>query len=168
MAGRNRPAWEPLVFRAGRGPCQHGRVPERPPAIPSDRAHIWVSSEVVPGKGSDLAAFVINPTDRGLRYGILGASDRWSGGAWEPFGTWTRSLDGWGGFGSFGQPAGPVHMIGLVAEARAIGPGEYFSVPSLQPGWYRIGHGEAHGTFEVTETAPMTHRSEGSRRRAPW
>lgn len=107
-------------------------------------------------KGSDLAAFVINPTDRGLRYGVLGTSARWSGGAWEPVGAWTTSLDGWGGFGSFGGPAGPVRTIGLMAEAWGIGPGEYFSVPPLQPGWYRIGHGEAHGTFEVTDTALMT------------
>jgi len=118
-------------------------------------------------KGSDLAAFVINPTDRGLRYGVFGTSDRWSGGVWEPSGAWTTSLDGWGGFGSFGGPPGPVRTIGLTAEARGIGLGEYFSVPPLQPGWYRIGHGEAYGMFEVTETAPMTSPLRGQSKTGP-
>jgi hypothetical protein len=114
--------------------------------------------------GSDLAAFVINPTDQDLRYGVLGTSSRWSGRAWEPIGAWTTSLDFWGGFGSIGQPAGAVRTIGLIAPAWGVGPGEYFSVQLPQPGWYRIGHGEVYGMFEVTEAAPVTPPLSGQSR----
>jgi hypothetical protein len=106
--------------------------------------------------GSNLAAFVINPTDEELRYGLRGTFDHWSGSTWEPAGSWTTSLDFLGGFGSISPDAGVIRTIGLIAPAHGIGPGEYFSVQSQQPGWYRIGHGGAYGMFEVSEAAPVT------------
>ncbi|HEX3566742.1 MAG TPA: hypothetical protein VHU17_15345 [Acidimicrobiales bacterium] len=113
-----------------------------------------MSSSVVPVGGSNLAAVVINPTDQKLRYGVAGAFERWSGASWEPAGAWTISLASWGGFGTIVQGEARVKMIGRGSPARGLGSVEYFSLPPLPTGWYRVRRHQAWGAVEVVDGAP--------------
>lgn len=108
----------------------------------------------MPVGGSNLAAVMINPTEQKLRYGALGAFERWSGESWEPAGAWTMSLASWGGFGTIVQGEARVKMIGLGAPAHGLGQVEYFSLPPLPTGWYRVRRHQAWGALEVVDGAP--------------
>jgi hypothetical protein len=137
-----------------------------PLGVPPDQPRIWLSSSVVPVGGSNLAAAVINPTDQKLRYGVLGAFERWSGTKWEPAGAWTTSLASWGGFGTIAQGEARVHMIGLSAPAHGLGQVEYFSLPPLPIGWYRVRRRQAWGAMEVVDSAaapPTLDEQSGTR-----
>jgi hypothetical protein len=122
---------------------------------------IWLSAITIPSEGANLASAVINPTDADVRFGVSGIFDRWTGTAWTSSGIWTTSLDFWGGFGSISPPQTNVAIraIGLTAPPHRAGPIEYFAVPPLSPGWYRVGHDKVHdgapvyGVFRIATDA---------------
>lgn len=87
-----------------------------------------------------MAASVICPGASGIRYGVSGSFERWSGEQWVPRGSWIVSLDFWGGFPEI-VPAGQlvtIPAIALSAPAHGIGPVGYFRLQGLVEGWYRI------------------------------
>jgi hypothetical protein len=109
---------------------------------------------------------MINPTGQDLRHGVFGAFERWSGAKWEPAGAWTTSLASWGGFGTIAQGEARVHMIGLSAPAHGLGQVEYFSLPPLPIGWYRVRRRQAWGALEVVDRAaapPTLDEQSGTR-----
>jgi hypothetical protein len=118
--------------------------------------HIWLSSRVVPPAGADLAAFVINPVSEALHYGSLGTFERWSGSSWEPAGAWTSSRASSGGFGGLFARPPAIPAIRFSAPATGIGDVEYFRVPPLALGSYRVGHAPAYGVFDVSDATPAS------------
>lgn len=97
---------------------------------------------------------VVNPTDTGLSYGVLGSFEQWNGDSWVSAGSWTGSLDQWGRFGGVSHnTSGVVPAIGLGAGAHGVGTVEYTNLPALSPGWYRFGVGKAYGIVRVVAGA---------------
>jgi hypothetical protein len=107
-----------------------------------------------------MAAAVVNTTGKTISYGVLGTFQRWTGTAWTSPQAWSTSLDQWGGFPVAGGSSVSVFAIGLGAPAHGVGPVQYFSVPALSEGWYRVGYpgGKtqpvAYGIIRVTPSAP--------------
>jgi hypothetical protein len=125
-----------------------------PDSVPPGTPYLWLSSPVVPPSGGPLAVAVMNPTDTGLSYGVIGSFEHWNGNAWVSAGSWTGSLDQWGRFGGVSHnTSGIVPAIGLGAGAQAVGTVEYTNLPSLTPGWYRLGVGNAYGVVGVVPGA---------------
>lgn len=132
------------------------RAANQPPeTVPPGTPYLWLSSTAVPPGGGPLAVAVMNPTDTGMSYGVLGSFEHWNGNAWVSAGSWTGSLDQWGRFGSVSHStSGLIPAIGLGAGAHGVGTVEYTNLPSLTPGWYRLGVGKAYGAVHVVAGAP--------------
>lgn len=126
-----------------------------PPAVVPGEPFIWLSSATLPPGGAPLAVAVMNPADRYLSYGVAGTFDHWDDHRWVSAGGWGGSLDFWGGFGGVSDGSGVVPDIGLGAAPHGVGTMEYLNIPSLEPGWYRLGVGSrAFGVFQVVAGAP--------------
>jgi hypothetical protein len=97
----------------------------------------------------------MNPTDAALLFGVAGTFERWDGQGWAYVGDWHGNLDQWGGFGEVSHGSGAVPAIALAAPVHRAGPVEYVNIPSLSPGWYRLGvAGTAFGLLRVAAGAP--------------
>jgi hypothetical protein len=120
-------------------------------------AWVWLSATMVPTDGAQLAAAVVNPTESSIHYGVSGTFEHWSEGGWTRAGSWVTSLDHWGGFPVI-TPEGQrvaIPAIGLSAPTHGIGTVEYFSLPPLSEGLYRISHSAAaFGIIRVVADAP--------------
>ena len=64
-----------------------------PESVAAGTPYLWLSSTVVPPSGGPLAVAVVNPTDTGLSYGVLGSFEHRNGDSWVSAGSWTGSLD---------------------------------------------------------------------------
>lgn len=122
-----------------------------PPASGGRGAWMWLSATVVPPAGAELASAVVNPTDSEIGYGAQWVVERWDGREWARGGTWTFSLDQWGGFPLVGGPLATssnlaVPAIRLVAGPDAIGPVQYFTMAPMSEGRYRVGFPRNDGT----------------------
>jgi hypothetical protein len=134
---------------------------EGPPGPVAGEPWIWLSATTVSSDGAQLASAVANTTEAPILYGVLGIFEHWSDGRWARAGSWLTSLDHWGGFPEI-VPDGRqvvVPAIGLHASGNGLGPVEYFSLPPLAEGWYRVGHSAgvsaAYAVIEVVQgTAP--------------
>ena len=115
---------------------------EIPPGPEAGEPWIWLSATTVPSGGAQLAAAVVNPTEVPFSYGVLGTFEHWSDGRWTRAGSWVTALDHWGSFPEIAPDGRPVIVpaIGLGAPAHGLGPVEYFSLPPLAEGWYRVSH----------------------------
>ncbi len=114
-----------------------------PPVVSSPGAsRVWLSDTTVPTSGADLTAAVVNFTGRTINYGVLGTFQHWTGTAWSSDKAWTTSLDQWGGFPVAGgsMKDAIIPLIGLAAPAHGVGGVQYFSLPALSKGWYRVGY----------------------------
>ena len=131
-----------------------------PPATNPDEPYLWLSSTDVPATGAHLAAVVVNPTSRALAYGLVGVFQRWTGKAWVADANWYPGVAGQG-FGTittkdYGDPE-----VAVVTSPHGLGGPDYFSTPSLAPGWYRIGYvaqsprPAAFGVIRVSPHAPV-------------
>jgi hypothetical protein len=101
-----------------------------------------------------LAAAVANTTEAAIHYGVSGTFEQWSDGRWARAGSWVTSLDHWGGFPEVAPDGRPVYVraIGLSAPGYGLGPVEYFSLPPLAAGWYRVSHSaEVPAPYAVIE-----------------
>jgi hypothetical protein len=133
---------------------------EIPPGPAAGEPWIWLSATTVPTGGAQLAAAVVNPTDVSFSYGVLGTFEHWSDGRWARAGSWVTALDHWGSFPEIAPDGRQVIVpsIGLGAPAQGSGPVEYFSLPPLAEGWYRIGHSTQspapYAVIEVSSNAP--------------
>jgi hypothetical protein len=123
---------------------------------------IWLSATKVSTEGVQLAAAVVNPAESPIDYGVSGTFERWSENTWIREGTWVTSLDQWGGFPAIRKPLDQpivIPSIGLSSPAHGVGPVEYFSLPPLSEGLYRVGHSatspELFGVIQVVPEAPL-------------
>jgi hypothetical protein len=125
--------------------------------VMAGRAWVWLSATTVSTTGAELAAAVVNPTESSIDYGALGSFERWNEEAWIRVGSWVTSLDHWGGFPTI-APEGQgvaIPAIGISAPAHGIGAVEYFSLPPLPEGVYRVSHSAAaFGIIRVIADAP--------------
>jgi hypothetical protein len=141
------------------------RQGENPPpaSTRTDTPYLWLSSTTILPAGGHLAVAVMNPTSSEITYGVPGSFDRWDGHGWVNAGGWGGSLDQWGGFGDVTHGSGGATLaIGFVAPPHQVGTVEYFTMPSLTPGWYRLGIvGKAFGIVQVAvgATAPVLDNS---------
>ena len=132
------------------------------PPLPSlQESRIWLSETVVPTAGAQLAAAVVNTTGKGMSFGVLGTFERWTGIAWAPNGDWPTSLDQWGGFPVAGGANVGAKLINMGASAHGVGPVQYFSLPALSKGWYRVGYSfhyrpPVYGVVRVDPAAPKS------------
>jgi hypothetical protein len=122
-----------------------------PPASGGREAWIWLSAVVVSSAGAELASAVVNPTHSEIGYGVQWVAERWDGREWVPAGTWTFSLDQWGGLPLVGGPVATtsslaVPAIRLVAGPNAVGPVQYFTMAPMSEGRYRVGFPRNGGT----------------------
>lgn len=125
-----------------------------PDSVRPGMPYLWLSSTTLPPSGGPVAVAVMNPTDIGLSYGVIGSFEHWNGNAWVSVGSWTGSLDQWGRFGGVSHSTSEiVPAIGLGAGAHGVGTVEYTDLPSLAPGWYRLGVGKAYGAVHVVAGA---------------
>jgi hypothetical protein len=133
---------------------------DSPPAVTpgTDTPYLWVSATKIPPSGGDLAVAVVNPTNTTLSWPGNGSLDRWNGQRWVTTATWTGSLDQWGGFGGLTHDSGGANtLLLLTADAHHVGAVQYLDMPSLKPGWYRLGvEGKAFAVLQVAlgTTAP--------------
>jgi RNA polymerase sigma factor (sigma-70 family) len=131
-----------------------------PPARSPGHPYLWLSATEVPTSGANLVAAIVNPSAAKLLYGVGGVFQRWTGTTWASAGYWSVSLPDWGGFGGITTKSRAVVRIGLGVGPHSAGEAaEYFTVPSLSAGWYRVGYpatpsrAAAFGVFEVSATA---------------
>jgi hypothetical protein len=131
-----------------------------PPAESTTSPYVWLSASQVPLSGATVAAVVVNPTGQSVVYGVSGTFERWNGTVWVSGGYWDTTIAGLVGFGSITSRQPVAVSVGLSASAHGVGTVEYFSVPPLPQGWYRVAHtgaGDARvasGILHVTATAP--------------
>lgn len=126
----------------------------RPPEPIASGPWIWLSATTVSTDGAQLAAVVANPTESPIMYGVLGTFEHWRRGKWTRAGSWVTSLDHWGNFPEIAPDGRPVVVpaIGLGAPGHGLGPVEYFSLPPLAEGWYRVSHStESPAPYAVIE-----------------
>lgn len=126
--------------------------------ITPGEAWVWLSATTtVSTTGAELAVAVINPAGSSIDYGVLGSFERWNSKGWTRVGSWVTSLDHWGGFPTV-APEGQrvaIPAIGLSAPAHVVGAVEYFSLPPLSEGVYRVSHSAAaFGIIRVTADTP--------------
>ena len=120
---------------------------------------IWLSATTVSTDGAQLAAAVVNVTEAPIQYGVLGTFEHWNDGQWARAGSWVTSLDHWGGSPEIVTDERQVFVpaIGLDAPGHALGPVEYFSLPPLAEGWYRVSH--AAGASAPYAVIEVVHRN---------
>jgi hypothetical protein len=122
---------------------------------------IWLSATIVSTEGAQLAAAIVSTTGSPILYGVSGAFERWSEGTWMREGSWRTSLGGWGGSPAIAPLDREVVIpaIGLVAPSHAVGAVEYFSLPPLPEGLYRVSHSAEYpefvGVIQVVPDAPL-------------
>lgn len=139
----------------------HNAATKTPPVLSVDVSQIWLSETTVPTSGANLAAVVVNFTGKAIGYGVLGTFQHWTGTGWSPDEAWVTSLDQWGGFPAAGgsMKDAIIPLIGLSAPAHGVGGVQYFSLPALSKGWYRVGypggrdHPAVYGVIHVSPSA---------------
>jgi hypothetical protein len=134
------------------------RGADAPPAVDRSEAHLWLSEEVLPPEGGDLAVVIVDPTATGDTWGVAGALEVWDGAAWSSVDFAQVCMDFWGCPGEVGGRR-EVALIGLAAQP--VGPLTWLRTGPLEPGWYRLVQTSNEGTaaagqFEVRIEAPSS------------
>jgi hypothetical protein len=105
---------------------------------------LHLSDIVIPPSGADVMVVVQNDGTDPVTHGMGADIERWDGADWAVV-----------------HEQGAVYPVGRSALPGSVGPSERFTIPALEPGWYRLRKditdaGSATGTFLVTADAPPT------------
>jgi hypothetical protein len=152
---------------APRASVPSSAVPEA--SVSTSGPHLWMNTRVVPTAGGPIAFAIVVPPGSGPAVtsgGVSGTLERLDRSQWKIVGQFGASLDFWGGFGSVVGPDDElaVPAIGISAPAQGVGSLEFVTLPTLEPGRYRLRSGEVTGEFDVRSDAPALPPLKGQER----
>lgn len=157
---------------------QGGPAPNQPAGAPTSQDvappppdggsyRVWLSEQVIPAAGADIAAVLTGPAPADESdqetFGVGAQLDRWDGTQWQLHRNARLCMDFWECTGSLValEEDFAVEDIGLGLHPSGVGPTTFLRLEGLDPGWYRLRQTsndgvEASGAFEVVaEDVPV-------------